>query len=375
MITFIALSGFLGAGKTTTMVAAAHLLERQGKRVAVVTNDQGTDLVDTKVVRSSLDAVAQVTGGCFCCRFEDLVHVVEQLITDGDVDVVIAEAVGSCTDLQATVVRPLRKFYADQFVVAPLATVVDPLRWRAFARAAQRGEPESDLSYLFGRQLREADVLAINKIDLVGPAETETVVASLRAQNPDAVIVPYSAKSGTGLADLIEAWSGQARWSDDLDVDYDRYAAAEAQLAWLNQQVTVAATNGGFSPSRWATAVLTHLAATAADADVEIGHAKLTVDSGGRLTKMSVTGNGTTPSVDFAVDEPTTQAVATVNARVACEPTVLDEAVRQAIAHADALTGAISQAADTYSFKPGYPMPIHRISATMMEEGAQRVVP
>lgn len=366
MITLIALSGFLGAGKTTTMVAAAHILQRQGKRVAVVTNDQGTDLVDTKVVRSSLDAVAQVTGGCFCCRFEDLVHVVERLISDGDVDVVIAEAVGSCTDLQATVVRPLRKFYGDQFVVAPLATVVDPLRWRAFARAVERGDPESDLSYLFSRQLREADVLAINKIDLVGPTQTDTVVASLRAQNPDAAIVPYSAKTGAGLADLIAAWNGQARWSSDLDIDYDRYAAAEAQLAWLNQRVTIIANNGGFSPARWATEVLSHLATRAITDNAEIGHAKLTIDSGGRLTKMSITGTGTTPSVDFAVDDPIDQAIATVNARVACEPTVLDEAVRQAIAHADAVTDATSQAADAHSFKPGYPTPVHRLGSTEM---------
>lgn len=365
MIRFVALSGFLGAGKTTTMVAAARAWQQRGKRVAVVTNDQGADLVDTRVARSSLDAVAQVTGGCFCCRFEDLVHVVEQLITDGDVDVVIAEAVGSCTDLQATVVRPLRRFYGDKFVVAPLATVVDPLRWRAFARAAERGEPESDLSYLFGRQLREAEVLAVNKIDLISPEETDKVVAALRARNPDAVVVPYSAKTGTGLVDLVQAWHGQARWSHDLDIDYDRYAAAEAQLAWLNQQVTVTASNGGFSPARWATAFLTHLAVAAQDAKVEIGHAKLTVDSDGRLTKMSVTGSSTTPSVDFAVDEPTARAVATVNARVACEPAVLDEAVRQAIAHADKVAGATSQADAAQSFKPAYPVPVHRLTAEM----------
>jgi G3E family GTPase len=363
MITFIALSGFLGAGKTTTMVAAAQKLQRRGKRVAVVTNDQGTELVDTKVVRSSLDAVAQVTGGCFCCRFEDLVHVVEQLITDGDLDVIIAEAVGSCTDLQATVVRPLRKFYGDQFVVAPLATVVDPLRFQAFARAAERGEPESDLSYLFGRQVREADVLALNKMDLIGPSATEHVVATLRRQSPDAVIVPYSAKTGAGLAELLAAWDGPARWNADLDIDYDRYAAAEAQLAWLNQEFTVTSTNGGFSPAAWATAALKHLATAAEAAAAEIGHAKLTVDTGGRLTKMSITGSGIVPSVDLAVDGPVDHATVTLNARVACEPAALDEAVADAVAHADMVTRAQSRAADAHSFKPGYPTPVHRLAA------------
>lgn len=119
MITFIPLTGFLGAGKTTTMTATALALQETGRKVAVITNDQGVELVDTKLVRSKLGSVAEVTGGCFCCKFEDLVEAVVALVDSDGVDVVIAEAVGSCTDLQATVVRPLRQYYGDSMVVAP----------------------------------------------------------------------------------------------------------------------------------------------------------------------------------------------------------------------------------------------------------------
>jgi G3E family GTPase len=363
MIKFIALSGFLGAGKTTTLVAAANALQAQGHRVAVVTNDQGTELVDTKLVRSGLDAVAEVTGGCFCCRFEDLMAVVEKLLLDGDVDVVIAEAVGSCTDLQATVVRPLRKFHGDQFAVAPLATVVDPLRLRAFSRAAERGEPESDLSYLFRQQITEADVIAINKVDTVSPADLDAIVADLRAAHPGATVVGYSARTGAGLPDLLAAWEGDATWTDDLDIDYDRYAAAEAQLAWLNQEFQIAATGDGFNPVAWGSAVLTHLARFAADQAAEVGHAKLTVDTDAGMTKMSVTGTGVEPSVDLAVETPAAAGRAVVNARVAVEPDVMDAAVLAAVTHADQLAGTRSQAATATSFKPGYPRPIHRLTA------------
>ena len=68
--------------------------------------------------------------------------VVSELIASGTVDTIIAEAVGSCTDLQATVVRPLRKYHGDQFSVAPLTTIVDPHRLRGFARAAERWRRE-----------------------------------------------------------------------------------------------------------------------------------------------------------------------------------------------------------------------------------------
>lgn len=365
MIRFMTLSGFLGAGKTTTLVAAARALEEQGHRVAVITNDQGTDLVDTRLVRSSLDAVAEVTGGCFCCRFEDLATVVERLLHDGDVDAVIAEAVGSCTDLQATVVRPLRKFYPDQFTLAPLTTVVDPFRLRAFARAAERGEPESDLSYLFSRQLLEAEVLAVNKVDLVDDRTREGLLADLRRRHPTATVVPYSAKTGAGLDELLATWRRPDHGGADVDleIDYERYAAAEARLAWLNQEFLIEAGTGGFVPLDWGRRVLGGLAEAMRSAGAVVGHAKLTVDSDGGLTKLSITGTGDAPSVDDAVTVPVGAGTSTVNARIACEPEVLDRAVLDAVAQADAALGTRSQARAAHSFTPAYPRPVHRLRA------------
>lgn len=247
MITFIPLTGFLGAGKTTTMTATAIALQEQGRRVAVITNDQGVELVDTKLVRSKLDSVAEVTGGCFCCKFEDLVEAVVALVASDSVDTVIAEAVGSCTDLQATVVRPLRRYYGDSMVVAPLTTVVDPLRYLAFERSAQRGEPESDLSYLFRQQLTEADVIAVNKLDTISAEQSTSLLTRLRTDHPNAAVVCYSATTGAAIGSLLEAWSAPAgNEAVELDIDYDRYAAAEAQLAWMNQELDLSSTAEGF---------------------------------------------------------------------------------------------------------------------------------
>lgn len=364
MITFIALSGFLGAGKTTTLIAAARMLEDQGRRVSVVTNDQGTELVDTTLARSSLNSVAEVTGGCFCCRFDDLMTVVNELISRGTCDTVIAEAVGSCTDLQATVVRPLRAYHGEQFAVAPLTTVVDPHRLRAFTRAAARGEPESDLSYLFGRQLADADILAVNKADAISPGDLASVTGALREQYPAAAVIPYSARTGAGLAELVQAWTARAGQSGDLAIDYDRYAAAEAQLAWLNQQFDLRAAAGtGFSPAAWAQAALGRLAELIGDPAL-IGHVKIVIETLAGLTKMSLTGAAGGPSVDASVTSPAQAGTAVVNARVACEPDVLDRAVMDAAAHADAAAAARSAtAAPAAAFKPGYPRPAHRLPA------------
>ncbi|HEY6798959.1 MAG TPA: GTP-binding protein [Kineosporiaceae bacterium] len=364
MIRFVALSGFLGAGKTTTLIAAARTLQAQGHRVAVVTNDQGTELVDTTLARSSIDDVAEVIGGCFCCRFEDLMRVVDHLIASGTVDTVIAEAVGSCTDLQATVVRPLQEYHGDKFTVAPLTTVVDPLRLRAFDRAVQRGEPESDLSYLFGRQLAESELIAVNKTDLVDADERAALVTTLQERYPGKVILPYSATSGAGLDAVLTAWQAEAAWAQDLVIDYDRYAAAEAQLAWLNQEFRLTAVADGFSPLLWGTSVLEHISQASDEGQAEIGHAKLTIETAEGLTKLSITAAGTEPTVDRAVTVPATGGRAIVNARVACEPELMDQIVLDAVAHADDLSGTRSEATEANSFKPGYPTPVYRLASS-----------
>ena len=368
MIKFVALSGFLGAGKTTTLIAAARELERQGRRVAVVTNDQGVDLVDTQLVRSALDRVAQVTGGCFCCRFEDLLSVIEAVLDREGADTVIAEAVGSCTDLQATVARPLAKFYGDQFSVAPLTTVVDPGRLRAFAHAARRGEPESNLSYLFSRQLAEAEIIALNKADLLQGQPLEGLLADLGVNPENHRLVSYSAKTGAGISDLLQAWESTTSWEGDLDIDYDRYAAAEAQLAWLNLQLELHADQTAtFLPADWAVVALSHLAQAAQRASAEIGHAKISITTDAGMVKASVTERGAQPSLDLLQVDRTASGQATVNARVACEPATLDEWVAAAIQHADAVAGTTSGVADQPpAFKPGYPQPRHHLSAAEM---------
>jgi G3E family GTPase len=165
--------------------------------------------VDTKLVRSKLAAVGEVSGGCFCCRFDDLIAVADQLLAGGRVDTLLAEAVGSCTDLQATVVRPLRQCYGDRFEVAPLTTIVDPQRLRGFWLAAERGYPESDMSYLFGRQLAEADIIALNKADALTAAGRADLREQLSQRYPGATVVTYSARTHDGFTDLMRAWGDQ----------------------------------------------------------------------------------------------------------------------------------------------------------------------
>src|SRR5258707_4601 len=106
---YIMIGGFLGAGKTTAVSKLAEWFSKRQRRVGLITNDQGNHLVDTTMLRSRGFAVEEIPGGCFCCRFNSLVDAAQRLTQRNLPDVFIAEPVGSCTDLVATVSYPLRK--------------------------------------------------------------------------------------------------------------------------------------------------------------------------------------------------------------------------------------------------------------------------
>ncbi|WP_225796901.1 GTP-binding protein [Streptomyces aculeolatus] len=407
-VTFAVVGGFLGAGKTTTLAALARELTARGRRVALVANDQGDELVDTRLAEAAAGWAGEVTGGCFCCRFEDLLDVVTRAVEEYGADTVLAEAVGSCTDLQATVVRPLHRRYGARFRVAPLLTVVDPARFAAIGRAG-----EADLAYLFDRQLADADVIALNKADAVDPALSAAVRTALAALHPRTPVLTYSARTGTGLPALTEtltaptpappapdaaaaaapaareaptpaggpggriapaapAGSGDHAGpagpgtttgrNRDLVIDYDRYAAAEARLAWLNHTAEVRAPRSaaGFPSARWAATLLAELTAGAA----LVGHAKVHLTApDGRTTKASAVGDGRAPAVD-ADGGAMRSARALVNARLVCPAAELDAALAAAVRAADAAAGAATSApAQPAAFHPAYPRPVHRLPA------------
>src|SRR5207247_2315062 len=192
--------GLLGAGKTTAMLRLGEHLVARGVRVGLVTNDQSSGLADTTLLSASGFPVEEITGGCFCCRFTSLTEAAERLTARVMPDVFLAEPVGSCTDLKATVSYPLRRMYGDNFSIAPFSVLLDPVR-ALRVLGLEEGRRFSDkVLYVYGKQLEEADVLVINKIDTVALARLAVLRTALRERCPSAVLFEISAKTGAGNA-------------------------------------------------------------------------------------------------------------------------------------------------------------------------------
>ena len=234
------LSGFLGAGKTTLL---NHILNnREGQRVAVIVNDMSevnidADLVDKEVTLNRADEkLVEMSNGCICCTLrEDLLVEVSGLARAGRFDYLVIESTGISEPLP---VAETFTFRDDQGVslsdlarLDTLVTVVDavdfPVDLERADELAERGESLGDedqrnLAELLVDQVEFADVILINKTDLVSQDERERLHHALRQLNRHAKIldaqfgqVPLGEVVGTGRFDFERAASAPG-WLAEL---------------------------------------------------------------------------------------------------------------------------------------------------------------
>ena len=333
----ILVGGFLGAGKTTLILAAARLLADRGLRSAIILNDQGESLVDTELARSSGFDAAEVTGGCFCCRFSELMRIADQLRAHSP-DVIFAEPVGSCTDLSATILQPIQQAYGDVFQLAPLTVLVDPGRTR----------DNPDIAFLFEKQLEEADLICFTKSDLY----------------PDPPHGPntrqLSARTGQGVAAwLDEIMSGKLSGTI-LDIDYARYAQAEAALAWLNAEADLVC-DPPLSPAMLLGPFVDALDRELTAAGIAIVHLKTLDHTSTGSLKVALCANGQEPSVEGSLDaSPTGAHHLLLNLRASSVPGPVRALVERAL---ESLPGQVS-GLRLQCFSPAAPKPERRIGST-----------
>ena len=377
--------GFLGSGKTTAIGSACELLRSRGRLPAVVTNDQGEVLVDTRLLAGAGIPTAEVVGGCFCCRYPELVERLATLAATG-ADHLFAEAAGSCVDLVRTVLNPLLRRREVELEAVTLSVLADARLLADYLAGRPLPWSLPALHYLFERQLAEASLMVATKVDLLAATagEREQLAATLRAGFPRQRLLLQDSRTAAGVAGWLDQLEMRSRvaagaaapaLAPGVEVDYEQYGAAEAALAWNDREVELSGVEGRATEA--ARALIDGVAAALQRRRAAVGHLKFLIRDHYRDAKVSITG-ADLPRRDAhgaawhdqlppLVGDRVTMIV---NARVEMEAADLERLIDDAVTAAAAglstdVDGALTVNVATRrraAFHPAFPEPVYRIA-------------
>ena len=352
---FIMLGGFLGAGKTTTIARLACSYRDCGERVAVITNDHASDLVDSHTLRSLGLDVGEIAGACFCGDVDELITAVDQVGMAARPDVVLVEPVGSCTDMVASVIRPLQRLFADRFEIAPYGVLLKPSHGLKILSGRPGGGFSPKAEYIFRKQLEEADFVAINRIDQLSPKQVTELEQLLSQQCPTTPVLRLSAKTGEGF-DAFTAFLDQrgAFGQRLLALDHEEYAAGEAELGWFNGSYLVHGA-ASFDLDSLVLGTVTRLQELFGAAGVEPGHLKALGIWEGTCSIANLIASNVPAELSRAAAARVPKVHLLINARVAADPALLAEMVQKALSDMVSSLELTITDQHTQCFRPGQP--------------------
>lgn len=193
-------SGFLGSGKTTTMMALTKYFTEHYGKAAMISNDLGGQgLADNRLANLSGCSASELTGTCICYQTQNLVDRLDRLFDEDGCELVLSDIPGFGIGALDHVYHTLAKDYPDRFTLAPFTVVCEP---QTVKRLSANGD--GDMEYILKSQLKEADLIVLNKCDLVSAQERENMLAFLKKEYPHADTAAISAFTGEGLDELSQ---------------------------------------------------------------------------------------------------------------------------------------------------------------------------
>ncbi len=349
--------GFLGSGKTTAIQHACNLLLKEKVKVAVITNDQGEELVDSKYLQNFLIPVKEVTKGCFCCNYNSLLENIRYFSEIINPQIIFAESVGSCTDLVATIAKPLAEMHPE--LTVNISVFVDSFLLYSFISGKSSFINDS-VRYIFKKQMEEADILILNKTDLLNPRQLEEIKEVIQTDYPQKKMLLQNSLQNKDTHQWLNCLETEEFFSNkcSLDIDYAIYGDGEAKLAWLDADLLVATEK--MPASKVAVKLAETIYEKIGNKNYAIGYLKFLVTDGSEQFKMSYTASSNYEEPIFNMISKNVSVL--INARVETTPEILEEIMYDAINEVAIKTKSKIQIQSLSAFKPGFPRPTYRIA-------------
>ncbi len=327
-----------------------------GISVAVITNDQGIKLVDNGFFSSEHIPGRQVTNGCFCCNYNELDENIDALINEVKPGVIFAESVGSCTDIIATVMKPLLKFRTDlKVTISAFADV------RLLDLMLKPGGSIFDetVDYIYQKQLEEGEIIVINKTDLSENRQIADVEAWVREKYPEKQMVLQDSRNEGHVRKWLNALADYSNQQlpPSLLIDYDIYGAGEARLAWFDQELEIISANNEAGTDTLI--FIKELQDAIRHRGFPIGHLKFLVDGKYKISHTALIDTDENERISLP---PSGKLILLVNARIETGHELLHQLVNIVIASVESSRNCKILETSLFAFQPGYPTPTHRIA-------------
>ena len=236
---YMVTSGFLGAGKTTSMIAFANSVNKRGGRAAILANDLGANnIVDADFTATTDILTTQITGNCICYQHENLVDKLHQLMAGG-ATVILSDIPGCGIGALDHVYLQLEEREAGEFDLMPFTCIVDPERLRMIMPEAAQINLPTEMRFLLDAQMAEADLIVLNKKDLLSSDELEKRMVFIKSSYPDTPIMAMSALTGDGVDEVVDYLLSHKAAAKHREIGYGsaEFVAAETLLSWYNRRV------------------------------------------------------------------------------------------------------------------------------------------